>query len=61
MQSWSLEKFVKERGLVAAGEVWGVSHQAVSGALRSGRVIQITLIDGEYEVFETKKLNKGVK
>ena len=63
MRSWSLENFVEERGVVCAGEVWGVSHQAVSGAIKKGRVIQITYIDGKYEVFETKKLNKivGVK
>jgi len=61
MQSWSLEKFVKEKGVVFAGEVWGVSHQAVSGAIKSGRIIRVTLIDGEYEVFETKQLKKGKK
>jgi len=61
MQSWSLEKFVNERGAKAAGEIWGVSHQAVFGAIKSGRVIRITFIDGEYEVFETKQLKKGSK
>ena len=61
MQSWSLEKFVKERGAKAAGEIWGVSHQAVFGAIKSGRVNQITYVDGDYEVFETKQLKKGKK
>jgi hypothetical protein len=56
MESWSLSKFVKKHGLVFTGEVWGVSHQAVSGAIKSKRNINITLIDGVYEVFETKKL-----
>lgn len=61
MQSWSLKKFVEENGVVLAGEVWGVSHQAVSGAIRARRNIKITFINGKYEVFETKKLNKEVK
>ena len=61
MQSWTLEKFVKLNGLVYTSKLWGVSHQAVGGAVKSGRTINITLIDGEYEIFETKKLKKGVK
>jgi hypothetical protein len=61
MQSWTLEKFVKLNGLVYTGKLWGVSHQAVSGAIKSNRTINITLIDGEYEIFETKRLKKGVK
>lgn len=58
MQSWSLEKFVEENGVVLAGVVWGVTHQAVSGAIKSGRNIHITFVEGKYEVFETKQLNK---
>ena len=61
MQSWSLKKFVDDNGLVFTGDLWGVSHQAVSGAVRTGRNIQVTLIDGEYAFHETKKLNKGAK
>ena len=61
MESWSLKKFADKNGVVFTGEVWGVSHQAVSGAIKSGRNINITLIDGVYEVFETKQLNKGEK
>ena len=60
MQSWSLKKFVEDNGLVVTADIWGVSHQAVSGAARSNRAIQVTLIDGEYAIHETKKLNKGV-
>ena len=60
MQSWSLKKFVKDKGVVFTGEVWGVSHQAVSAAVRTGRAIQVTLIDGEYEIHETKQLNKDI-
>jgi hypothetical protein len=61
MQSWTLENFVKLNGLVYTSKLWGVSHQAVGGAIKSKRNIHITLIDGEYEVFETKRLMKGVK
>ena len=56
MESWSLERFVNLNGLVEAGNVWGVSHQAVSAALKSGRTIKIVQVDGIYEVWETKKL-----
>ena len=61
MQSWSLKKFVEDNGVVLTGLIWGISHQAVSVAARSDRAIQVTLIDGEYEIHETKKLNKGEK
>ena len=61
MQSWTLEKFVKLNGLVYTGKLWGVSHQAVGGAIKSGRNIHITFTEGEYEIFETKQLKKGVK
>jgi hypothetical protein len=61
MQSWSLKKFVDINGVVFTGELWGVSHQAVSGAIKSKRNIKVTLIDGVYEIFETKQLMKGVR
>ena len=56
MQSWSLGKFVKDEGLDKAVRVWGVSRQAVEYALKVDRAIQITLIDGFYEVHESKTL-----
>ena len=56
MQSWSLKKFVDEYGCKATGELWGVSHQAVSLAVRTGRDIQIIRVNGYYEVVESKIL-----
>lgn len=58
MQSWNLDKFVDEFGGQAAADVWNVTHQAVSFAIRTERDIQITLIDGVYEVHESKVLNR---
>ena len=56
MQSWSLESFIKEKGLDTTCKVWPVSRQAVEFAIKNGRGIRITLIDGYYEVHEAKSL-----
>lgn len=58
MQSWNLKKFVEQYGHMAAVSVWGVTHQAVYGAISKGRNIQIVLVDGEYQVRESKILNR---
>jgi hypothetical protein len=57
MQSWSLEKFISEYGEAGAAQVWGRTQQAVNMAKSSERDIQIILIDGVYEVRESKLLN----
>ncbi len=57
MQSWSLEKYVKEQGLNAAVSIWGVSRQAIEQAMINERDIRITFIDGVYEVHESKLLS----
>jgi len=56
MRSWNLDKFVDEYGGQAAADVWDVTHQAVSHAIRAERDIQIVLIEGVYEVRESKIL-----
>ena len=56
MKSWNLKKFIKLHGCYATGLIWGVSHQAVSSAARTNRNIQIVLVDGYYEVRESKRL-----
>lgn len=58
MQSWSLARFVSIYGPRRAGEVCGMSRQAVESALNIGREINIVAIDGFYEVHETKQLSK---
>lgn len=58
MQSWNLKKFVDQYGHQAASDVWGVTHQAVYGAISKCRDIQIILVDGEYQVRESKILNR---
>jgi hypothetical protein len=59
MQSWSLEKYVTEKGVNAAVTIWGVSRQAVEKAILNERDIRITYIDGVYEVHESKLLNRA--
>jgi len=59
MQSWSLRKFVDEYGCIKASTIWGVSHQAVLSAMNSKREIKVILVDGLYEVHESKRLDKG--
>ena len=61
MQSWSLKKFVDEFGCIKASKVWGVSHQAVLSAIGNEREIRIVLVDGDYEVHESKRLDKRGK
>jgi len=56
MKSVNLKKFVKQHGCIATSSIWGVSHQAVSAAVRSKRDIQVVLVDGFYEVRESKRL-----
>ena len=58
MKSWNLKRFTDEYGAVYAGNVWGVSHQAVYAAILKRRDIQIILLDGVYEVRESKVLKK---
>jgi hypothetical protein len=54
MKSWNLKKFIKQYGVVKVADIWGVSHQAVSAAARTDRDIQIVLVEGYYEVRESK-------
>ena len=56
MQSWSLRKFVDERGMLEASLVWHKSQTAVYSALSSQRNIRITLLDGMYTIWENKDL-----
>ena len=58
MQSWSLQKFIRDHDENTAAEVWGVSQQAVNAATRGARDIQIILIDDVYEVVESKTLRR---
>ena len=58
MRSWNLCSFVDEFGGQSAADVWGVSQQAVSMAVRNERNIQFILLDGFYEVRESKILNR---
>lgn len=59
MQSWSLKKFVEEHSVWEAGVVWGgKTHQAVYDAINGTREISVLLIDGIYEVRESKRLHK---
>jgi len=58
MQSWSLEKFVNEFSEMEAARVWNVSQQAVNMARKGGRDIRIVLIDGFYEIRESKILRR---
>ena len=56
MKSWNLKSFVAAHGELAASSVWGVTQQAVNKAVNSERNIQIVLLDGVYEVRESKIL-----
>ena len=56
MKSWNLSKFIKLHRCYVTGLIWGVSHQAVSAAARTNRNIQVVLVDGYYEVRESKRL-----
>lgn len=58
MQSWSLKKFIDEHGIDSLRTIWGVSRQAIDQALTNKRSIRITLIDGVYEVMESKVLQR---
>ena len=58
MKSWNLTRFIKLHGVVATASIWGVSHQAVSAAARTKRDIQVVLVDGYYEVRESKRLGR---
>ena len=58
MKSWNLRSFVSAYGEAAAASVWEVSQQAVNKALKQERNIQVVLLDGYYEVRESKILNK---
>jgi hypothetical protein len=58
MKSLNLKKFIKLHGVVATSDIWGVSHQAVSAAAKTNRDIQIVLVEGYYEVRESKRLGR---
>jgi hypothetical protein len=59
MQSWSLKKFVDERGMWEARIVWGgKTHQAVYDAINGPREISVLLVNGVYEVRESKRLHE---
>ena len=59
MQSWSLEKFVNEYGVVKASLIWGKSHQTVGQAIESTRSIKIVQVGRYYEVHEFKMLGRA--
>lgn len=59
MTSWNLKDFVKKHGPVLTSKIWGVSHQAVQNAVNANRDIQVTLINGLYEIHESKVLGKA--
>lgn len=56
MKTWSLEKFVKEHSCKEAGLIWGVTHQAVSKAVRNGRDVTIVLNNGVYSAHQNEEL-----
>ena len=58
MTSWNLKRFIRLNSVVAVASIWGVSHQAVSAAARTNRNIQVVLVDGYYEVRESKRLGR---
>ena len=63
MQSWSLGKFVDEYNIATVLSIWRrggvpVSRQAVEGAIKSDRAIRVVLLDGFYEIRESKVLSK---
>ena len=62
-QSWGLKKFVDEYSVATVMSIWKrdgvpVSRQAVEGAVKSKRAIQVILLDGFYEIHEAKILSK---
>ena len=63
MQSWSLKKFVDQHSVAAVKSIWRrgdvpVSRQAVEQAVDSDREIKVVLIEGFYEIHESKLLSK---
>lgn len=58
MKSTGLKRFVQDRGINKAIEIWGVSRQAIEGAIKDGRDIQIIELDHSIEVVESKLLRK---
>jgi hypothetical protein len=58
MQSWSLDKFVREYGAQTAATIGKRSRQAVEQAIETGRDIKIVKVDGFYEMHEFKLLAK---
>ena len=56
MQSWSLGRFVKEHSCKEAGLIWGVTHQAVSKAVRNKLDVTIVLNNGVYSAHRSEEL-----
>jgi len=59
MQSWSLGSFIEEYGVSCVTKIWGVSRQTVYMAKPKQRVIKVVMVDGNYEIWETRLLNKA--